>query len=83
MFIEDGDKNSMGGSGQVEVGFEYQIYGGFAAAMHNTEWTQTQGLKQTSAGRFAGGIRRQPACMLFAPRAGLAKNHTTMQAASS
>jgi hypothetical protein len=36
----------------VEVGFECQVYGGFAAAMHNTEWTATPTRMLDAEGNF-------------------------------
>ncbi len=47
-----GDLMELGGAAAVEVGFEYQAYGGFAAAMHNIEWTATATRKMTARGRF-------------------------------
>ena len=42
----------LAGAGEVEVGFEHQVYPGMAAAMHNTEWTATPLQAMTAAGGF-------------------------------
>jgi alpha-L-fucosidase len=34
----EGDLKALGGAAKVQVGFEYQVYGGFAEAMYNTKW---------------------------------------------
>jgi len=43
----------LGDAKEVEVGFEYQVYGGFAEAMYNIEWTQTKFKSMTTAGKFS------------------------------
>lgn len=37
----------------VDVGFEYQVYAGFAEVMYNTQWTQTTLQPMKSAGDFS------------------------------
>ena len=37
---------------EVEVGFEYQVFGGLAEAMHNTEWSATPTKRMTGPGEF-------------------------------
>ena len=37
---------------RVEVGFEYQLYGGFAEAMYNTQWQSTKLTSRTEPGPF-------------------------------
>ncbi|MDX1981689.1 MAG: hypothetical protein SFV51_15580 [Bryobacteraceae bacterium] len=39
-------------SAAADVGFEYQEYGGFAAAMHNTGWKATGTRRMTAKGAF-------------------------------
>jgi len=41
---------------QVEVGFEYQVYGGFSAAMHNTQWSQSPLAAVDKPGEFAAEV---------------------------
>ncbi|MEW5974318.1 MAG: alpha-L-fucosidase [Acidobacteriota bacterium] len=50
--VFQGELIDLGGAGQVEVGIEYQVYGGFAVAMHNTEWTATAVKKMNAPGSF-------------------------------
>ncbi len=47
-----GELVDLGGAPEVEVGIEYQVYGGFAEAMYNTEWIATPTRRMTSEGRF-------------------------------
>ena len=49
----EGDLTTLGEADQVTVGFEYQVYGGFAEAMYNTEWTATEAVAMTAPGRFS------------------------------
>jgi len=42
----------MGGADEVEVGFEYQVYEGFAEATYNTEWTPLPLQSMTATGDF-------------------------------
>lgn len=49
----EGNLSTLGEADQVTVGFEYQIYGGFAEAMYNTEWTSTETVPMTAPGRFS------------------------------
>jgi alpha-L-fucosidase len=37
-----GKLQALGGVGEVAVGFEYQVYGGFAEAMYNTTWQRAE-----------------------------------------
>ena len=46
----------LAGAGEVEVGFEHQVYAGFAAAMHNTEWTATPLRTMKAAGNFEATV---------------------------
>jgi alpha-L-fucosidase len=42
------------------VGFEYQVYGGFATAMHNTRWLATDFRELDAPGEFVmhvGGLK--------------------------
>lgn len=48
----EGTLVDLGGAEQVEVGIEYQVYGGFAAAMHNVQWTPSRLVPLTETGRF-------------------------------
>lgn len=41
---------------EVDVFFEYQIYKGFAEAMHNTEWTATPAQKRAAPGDFSATV---------------------------
>ena len=51
--VFDGRLVELAGAPSVDVGIEYQVYGGFAEAMYNTDWSCTE-LKQMSApGVFA------------------------------
>lgn len=50
--VFNGQLLEMGGAAAVDVGFEYQEYGGFAAAMHNTEWKTTGTRRMTAKGAF-------------------------------
>jgi len=42
----------LAGADRVEVGFEYQVYGGFAAAMHNTQWSLSPMVTMNEPGDF-------------------------------
>lgn len=50
--VFDGELLELAGAEQVHVGFEYQVYGGFATAMHNTTWTRTRLEPKSEPGRF-------------------------------
>ena len=50
--ILEGNLVELAGARRVEVGFEYQVYGGFAEAMYNTEWTPTTTRTMRAPGRF-------------------------------
>jgi len=45
-----------GGADEVQVGFEYQVYEGFAEAMYNTEWTPLPQQTMTSTGEFSADL---------------------------
>ena len=49
----EGDLTTLGEAGSVDVGFEYQVYGGFAEAMYNTEWTSTKTVRMSAPGKFS------------------------------
>jgi alpha-L-fucosidase len=49
----EGDLTALGEAGEVTVGFEYQVYGGFAEAMYNTEWTSTETTTMAAPGKFS------------------------------
>jgi alpha-L-fucosidase len=46
----------LAGAKQVEVGFEYQVYFGFAEAMYNTEWTATKLQPLNKPGAFQAEV---------------------------
>ncbi len=49
----EGNLTTLGEAAKVTVGFEYQVYGGFAEAMYNTNWTSTKTTTMTTLGKFA------------------------------
>ena len=49
----EGDLTTLGDAESVEVSFEYQVYGGFAEAMYNTEWSSTKTVRMSSPGKFS------------------------------
>ncbi len=53
-----GELLELAGAAEVEVGFEYQLYAGFAAAMHNVEWIATPTRKMNAPGRFEVRLSR-------------------------
>ena len=55
--ILEGELLEMGGAAGVEVGFEYQVYAGMAAATHNTDWVTSALRKMTAAGRYEIEVR--------------------------
>lgn len=50
--VLEGELLELAGERQVEVGFEYQEYLGFAEAMYNTTWTQTKLTPMSDVGQF-------------------------------
>jgi alpha-L-fucosidase len=50
--VFEGELLELAGERQVEVGFEYQEYLGFAEAMYNTTWTRTKLSSMNDVGRF-------------------------------
>jgi alpha-L-fucosidase len=51
--VLEGELKDLGGAEQVEVGFEYQEYSGFATAMHNTAWTPSKTVVKSAIGKFS------------------------------
>lgn len=49
----EGNLTTLGEADKVTAGFEYQVYGGFAEAMYNTEWTATETVAITAPGPFS------------------------------
>ncbi len=48
-----GELAGLGEAKDVSVGFEYQVYGGFAEAMDNPDWIRTEATRLTEPGPFA------------------------------
>jgi len=48
-----GELKTLGDAGEVSVGFEYQVYAGFAEVMYNTEWTSTETMRMPAPGKFS------------------------------
>ncbi len=48
-----GELKTLGDAGEVAVGFEYQVYAGFAEVMYNTEWTATETVRMPAPGKFS------------------------------
>jgi alpha-L-fucosidase len=51
-----GELLEMAGADQVDVGFEYQQYGGFAEAMYNTRWSRSKLTTMTRKGQFSAVV---------------------------
>ncbi|MEM9079713.1 MAG: alpha-L-fucosidase [Verrucomicrobiota bacterium] len=51
-----GELVELAGAESVEVFFEYQVYKGFAAAMHNTEWEATPAQLVSEVGEFVAKV---------------------------
>ena len=49
----EGALTTLGEADKVIVGFEYQVYAGFAEAMDNTEWTSTKTATMSAPGKFS------------------------------
>ena len=49
----EGELTTLGEAEKVLVGFEYQVYAGFAEAMDNTEWTSTETTTMSAPGKFS------------------------------
>ncbi len=76
------DLTTLGGAAKVTVGFEYQVYGGFAEAMYNTEWTPTETSTLTTPGRFVvevdgleSGVEYQFRAVVTSPKITMRGDH--------
>ncbi len=75
----EGDLTTLGGNDEVTVGFEYQVYGGFAEAMYNTEWNSTKAVQLTAPGKFSIETERLKPGTEYQYRAVVASPKITMR----
>ena len=75
----EGQLIELGGAGEVEVGFEYQVYGGFAAAMHNADWTPTPAKRMSAPGAFEIEVSGLPTGVEYQYRAYVKHPRITMR----
>jgi alpha-L-fucosidase len=80
--VFEGELLELAGADEVEVGFEYQVYRGFAAAMHNTDWTRTalrpmrgQGPFRQAAPGLTSGATYQYRAVVRHPRITMRGDH--------
>ncbi len=74
-----GELTTLGDAAEVTVGFECQVYAGFAEETYNTEWTASETVRMTAPGKFSIEVQGLKPAVRYQYRAVVTSPRITMR----